>query len=423
VVTFFNCVTTQWLKKCCDLLPKSNITASEADGWKVMAERILQIGEAAPWFTCRSPANSNFRFNSVAGRYVVLCFFDSAANAVSQRILHGVLSHRRLFDDKNACFFGVSNDPADEKENRLHNIVPGIRFLWDFDEQVSRAFGALSRPSDQSVERCYQPLTYVLDERLRVLSVLRFGTDPDLHVRRIVDLLRSRLDLLSAVVSTSACAPVLDVPRVFEPELCRTLTDYYESNGGRESGYVREENGLTVETSDYRHKQRRDQLIHDESLRNAVKYRIRNRLIPEIAKAFQFQATRIERYIVACYDSRTGGHFSPHRDNLTKGTAHRRFAASINLNNDFEGGDLRFPEFGQQVYRPSTGGAIVFSCSLLHEATPITIGKRYACLPFLYDEAAAEIRAANLKYLGDFESFRMPSEASSLRPDRRKATN
>ena len=88
----------------------------------------------------------------------------------------------------------------------------------------------------------------------------------------------------------------------------------------------------------------------------------------------QFQATRIERYVVACYDSATSGHFHSHRDNMTKGTAHRRFAVSLNLNADFQGGNLRFPEFGKRNYRAPVGGAVVFSCSLMHEATPITRG-------------------------------------------------
>ena len=35
---------------------------------------------------------------------------------------------------------------------------------------------------------------------------------------------------------------------------------------------------------------------------------------------------------------------------------------------------------------------MVFSCSLLHEATPVTRGIRYATLPFLYDDAAAALR-------------------------------
>jgi len=82
--------------------------------------------------------------------------------------------------------------------------------------------------------------------------------------------------------------------------------------------------------------------------------------------------------------------FFAHRDNTTKGAAHRRFAVTINLNAEqYEGDDLRFPEFGFRTYRAPTGRA---SCSLLHEALPVTGGKRYAFLPFLYDEAAAKVR-------------------------------
>jgi predicted 2-oxoglutarate/Fe(II)-dependent dioxygenase YbiX len=103
-----------------------------------------------------------------------------------------------------------------------------------------------------------------------------------------------------------------------------------------------------------------------------------------------------------CYDAEDGGYFRPHRDNTTAGTAHRRFAVSINLNaEDFEGGDLRLPAFGPRTYRPPTGGAVVFSCSLLHEATPVTAGTRYAFLPFLHDEAGETVREANLHLLDE----------------------
>ena len=37
----------------------------------------------------------------------------------------------------------------------------------------------------------------------------------------------------------------------------------------------------------------------------------------------------------------------------------------------------------------------MFSCSLLHEAAPVTSGKRYVFLPFLYDEEAARVREEN----------------------------
>ena len=44
---------------------------------------------------------------------------------------------------------------------------------------------------------------------------------------------------------------------------------------------------------------------------------------------------------------------------------------------------------------------IVFSCSILHEVTPMLAGRRYCCLPFLYDEPAAELRRRNATFLAD----------------------
>jgi predicted 2-oxoglutarate/Fe(II)-dependent dioxygenase YbiX len=77
-------------------------------------------------------------------------------------------------------------------------------------------------------------------------------------------------------------------------------------------------------------------------------------------------------------------------------------AVTINLNaEDFEGGELRFPEYGRRSWKAPTGGAVVFSCSLLHQALPVTGGVRYAFLPFLYDEAAARLREANNQKLGE----------------------
>jgi hypothetical protein len=148
---------------------------------------------------------------------------------------------------------------------------------------------------------------------------------------------------------------------------------------------------------DYSHKRRTDCTIEDEGLRDVLRERIHRVIVPMIKRAYQFDVTRVERWIVACYDADVGGYFRAHRDNTTSGTVHRKFACSINLNaEEFEGGGVSFPEFGLQAYRPPTGGAVVFSCSLLHEARPVTRGRRYAFLPFFYDEAgAAEREAAN----------------------------
>ena len=90
--------------------------------------------------------------------------------------------------------------------------------------------------------------------------------------------------------------------------------------------------------------------------------------------------------LIACYDAERGDYFRRHRDNQTPATATRRFALTLNLNSDeYEGGELVFPEYGNDRYKPPTGAAVLFSCSLLHEALPVTSGQRFALLSFLRD--------------------------------------
>ena len=355
----------------------------------------LSVGEPAPWFITASTTNPKYHFGSVAGRYVLLCFLNTASTDISQKVLTDLQHHRAILDDEFCCFFGVSTDPDDQKFSRLKEDIPGIRFLWDFEKRISQQFDVIDQ------DGTYHPCTYVLDERLRVLAVIPLETQLENHIAQLRDFL-SELPPISPSVPASVQAPILVVPRIFEPNLCQMLIDHYNQHGGRESGFMVEKAGRTILNKDEGFKRRRDQTILDESLRVAAMTRIHDRLAPEIQKAFQFQATRIERHIVACYDSKNRDFFRPHRDNTTKGTLHRRFAVSLNLNTgEYEGGLLRFPEFGRQTYSAPKGGAVVFSCSLLHEATPVTAGVRYAYLPFLYDDAAAKIRDMNRKFLDE----------------------
>ena len=110
----------------------------------------------------------------------------------------------------------------------------------------------------------------------------------------------------------------------------------------RMPGHIRNLGGGVLDNM----KRRRDVNIAEDDFKREIVQRLERSLLPMITRTLQFRATRIERYLVACYDADEGGWFQAHRDNETLGTAHRRFACSINLNaEEFEGGDLRFPEF------------------------------------------------------------------------------
>jgi predicted 2-oxoglutarate/Fe(II)-dependent dioxygenase YbiX/peroxiredoxin len=363
------------------------------------AYRSLMPGDSAPWFRQRCTSNPDYAFDTVAGRYVVLCFFGTAADDAGRRAIATIQANRAFFDDQRACFFGVSMDPADEAEGRVRESMPGLRYFWDFDGAVGRLYGAIPVDAQQGGPVSLRRFWLVLDPTLRVRAVFPFKSDGSDRGELIAYL--ASLPPPERFAGFEVPAPILILPNVFEPEFCRKLIGLYEEHGGTESGFMREVNGKTVAVHNAEHKRRKDYTIEDPAIIQQTQSRILRRVNPEIEKVHCFKPTRMERYIVSCYAAEDGGHFRPHRDNTTKGTAHRRYAVSVNLNADFEGGEVSFPEYGPRSYKAPPGGAVVFSCSLLHAVSRVTAGRRYAFLPFLYDDEAARIRAANNPHLGE----------------------
>jgi predicted 2-oxoglutarate/Fe(II)-dependent dioxygenase YbiX len=339
----------------------------------------LSVGEFAPMFSAATRTNPQFHFNTVPGRYVLLGFLPAEAGA-RDAALAAFTAVAARFDGANfAAFFVTTASPEATPPDQL----PGQRWMFDPENAVGPQFH--SGPA--------APAWFLLDPHLRLLA-----STPVAAPAPVFDLI-ARLPPPAEHAGLPLVAPVMIVPRVFEPELCRRLIAYYEEKGGQPSGVMRDIGGKTVGVLDSM-KRRRDVFVNDDGFRRELMSRLERNLVPMIQRAFQFKVTRLERYLVACYDAEEGGWFNAHRDDETLGTAHRRFAVSINLNaEEFEGGDLRFPEFGPRTYRPPTGGAVVFSCSLQHAAGKVTRGRRYAFLPFLFDEEGARIREQNQAFL------------------------
>jgi predicted 2-oxoglutarate/Fe(II)-dependent dioxygenase YbiX/peroxiredoxin len=349
----------------------------------------LYPGDPAPWFRLPSDTNERFPLPVLGGRTILLTFLNSFSRPEDACVRDGLLACASRLQPYKTALLIVSADPAD-RGARVAEGVGGVRYLFDGARAAAGLFGVAS---DDGV----RATSFVIDARLRINAVLPVRDAPS-HGKAVFEVFE-RLHAPGKPFRGAAQAPVLSVPAVFEAGLCADLVARHRASGGFESGFMVERDGMTVQRHDPEHKRRRDWLIEDRILIEACRERVRRRIVPEILRAFQFEVTRIERYVVACYRGEDKGHFAAHRDNTTKGTQHRRFAVSINLNADYEGGELVFPEFGEARFRPPEGGACVFSCSLMHRATPVTSGERYVFVPFLYDNNAAAIREANVGFL------------------------
>ncbi len=189
-------------------------------------------------------------------------------------------------------------------------------------------------------------------------------------------------------------APLLVVPNLIERRLCRALMAAFEAGAHREGGMASiDAEGHAVLKIEQAKKRRRDlELTSENPLHSEVVDVLSSRLVPEIARSFNVQVAHADRILLARYDD-SGGYFHRHRDNAAPHVAFRQFAVSLNLNTDeYEGGELEFPEFDNDFYRPPVGAAAVFSASLMHAARPVTSGRRYVLLTFLHDESAEIMR-------------------------------
>ncbi|AQS85238.1 hypothetical protein A0U92_11095 [Acetobacter aceti] len=326
-------------------------------------------GDPAPLFLQKANTDwGRYSFDMAAGRYSLLIFTPSLQTLPSA---FATESFRKLGEKrKNGTLeiFCVTGDCQEGGNDGPDFPADGSIILVDNDETVHRLY---------NVDR-KQVLWVLVDPMLRIKQVLPDSPD-------VAELLNQWLD--HAPRFQNGPIPALMLDGVLEPQFCQALISYYKSQPQNFSGILtRNSEGAAIQTISQSFKRRHDCVLRDETLVRGLQARIIRRVVPEIRKSFQCTVTGMDRMIVGCYDAAELGGFGPHRDNTVKGAFHRLFAISLNLNNDFRGGDLVFPEFSDQGFCPPAGGALIFSSALMHAVRPVTEGKRYACLPFAFNE-------------------------------------
>lgn len=226
-------------------------------------------------------------------------------------------------------------------------------------------------------------LTFVLDPNQRILGVVH-EDEASRHSVAVQDILRHAWRAQPATAAAGT-APVILVPNALPQDMCDMLAARWQKDHreGQVSG--------STKSGVYASKKRSlDHIIEDDQLCQKITQALGRRVMPELHRAFTFDGTlTFTRYILAGYTGARKDFFGLHRDNLTAATQNRRFAISLNLNKGFDGGYLRFPEYGNLLYALPPGTACVFSCSLLHEATVVTKGTRIALTTFLCNPSEA----------------------------------
>ena len=326
----------------------------------------LSAGERCPDFVAPMSGGMETRFYARAGgRVALLVFAAEVGDAVRTMVAD--------LDEVASLHFVVP-------EASGATPIEGLDIFLD-DGVVRTAFRLPDDGSHHAV---------LLDRNLRVLTSIPFeGATARVELERVLKDESIRESELSQTGQTiTSQAPVLFIPRVLEPGLCRHLQEIWSASHV-ETGVERSVDATRAEVIEAESKRRQDHVVEDPDLIRALTQTIGRRVLPEIRRSFNYAADRFEGFKISCYEASSSGFFHAHRDNLSPSTAHRRLAMSLNLNDDFAGGELCFPEFGPARYRPAAGEALVFACSMLHEVVPVTQGRRFTLLSFLFDAGAS----------------------------------
>ena len=180
-------------------------------------------------------------------------------------------------------------------------------------------------------------------------------------------------------VIDSPAAPVLVLPRVFEKEFCAQVIRLWEKGDHKDSGVSSRYGNVGMEQL----KRTEDYMVTEPIMQKAISDRLAYRIGPELVKVFAYDREfAFDAHVVLSYSAEGQHFFAAHRDNGAPTTADRSFAVSLNLNDDFEGGELVFPEYSGVRVSPPAGAAAVFSCSVLHAALPVTRGRRFVLTTF-----------------------------------------
>ncbi len=329
----------------------------------------MALGDRAPNFVLPDSAGDYQMFyERVRGRPTALIFARDAATATLEALA--------------TTLTGSGVDVICIKPEATE--APATMALWaDPAGKITEAFMAQTGLGGPSMLADGAVAGVLLDRNQRLLGT-GLGPPAELGLRLVAALAAWPADRDGPPDIRRQTAPVLTIPRLLDPDMCQALIRRFQDSDAVEGTVQASDADGEVQRVNHARKKRIDYPIPDVETNRALRATIGRRIAPELEKAFHFSGFTFDRFVLCSYDAERVDRFRLHRDNLIPSTKTRRFAITLNLNGgQYEGGELVFPEYGPDRYKPGDGGAVLFSCSLLHEALPVTKGVRYALLTFL----------------------------------------
>jgi len=342
----------------------------------------LNVGDLALPFEARDQDGRMLLSSEdhISGQHMILVFLNTAEREQSIQVLKSFADKRKQLSQQEATVIAISST-SNAKYNAVIKEESG--FHWPI---LGDAAGSIF--AQYGIHKCHgQAYRIVLITPFRQIRCWHdSNTDLVQAVEDIMD--KAKVEVPEDNQKWFPChAPVLIIPNVLSPEECKQLIDHFENQGPMKVARFdqsAEPGGFKMPIYEHNRQDRVDHIIREKKWTNLIDQRIGSRINPMIKMAFSVDINNREDLHVARYFGERGGNQMGHRDNTGPTVSYRRFALSMNLNDDFEGGEVVFKEFNNHGYRAAPGTALIFSSSLLHEVMETTDGTRYNLISHLF---------------------------------------
>ena len=344
----------------------------------------LSVGMPAFAFTALDELGRSLNLDEdyLSGKHLVLVFLNTDDNSKNAEALRNFAEGRQAFEDANMAIVAIA---ATNKKDSNFILKRESGFMWPIANDPSGA--VFASYGLHKLHGTGLRMVHVTPHR-QVKNWYDAPINIDQTLKEITDMANS----LSASEDSrwSAChAPVLHIPNVFSEQECAQLIQSFNTEEGY---YIRPPRAgevagnFKVPVYEHNRQDRVDQLVKDKATLAFIDQRIAQRVYPVIQKAFAYTVTRREEFHLARYVGAREGLHMGHRDVTANSMTHRRFAFSLTLNSNYEGGKLVFNEYSPHGYQPAAGSALIFSSLLLHEVMEITQGTRYCLITNLFND-------------------------------------
>ena len=353
--------------------------------------RPIEPGMMMPPFDLKDETGRWLRLSDdhLSGKPLLVLLLNTRDDARVERWLDALADLDTTLRDRNFYAMVITTN-SDANANAMLGRNKGLHWPMPSDA-TGRVFAGLGVHKDRG-----------LSDRLLLVSpfrqILSWWDEPE----QCAEAIREAIQMMTENTNPDdrlmpPHAPVLAVPNVLTPAECASMIDAFENNKTFTVRPPKPEElrgDFKIPVYEHNRQDRVDCIIRDQKMLQFLDERIFGRVVPMVKKAFAFDVTRREDLHIARYVGERGGNQMGHRDNVSAPTAHRRFALSMNLNDDYEGGDVVFQEFDNRGYKSPAGTAMIFSSSLLHEVRETTSGTRYTLISHFFNEQSIPPRPA-----------------------------